>query len=58
MAALLSRPARGGWIEIKWYFVRVQRTQSRPARGGWIEILQAVCAGMTLRVPPRMGRVD
>ena len=42
MAALLSRPARGGWIEIKWYFVRVQRTQSRPARGGGIEIVDGL----------------
>ena len=38
MAALLSRPARGGWIEIGNIIQTTVKGTSRPARGGWIEI--------------------
>ena len=33
-----SRPARGGWIEIREHPGRSTAARSRPARGGWIEI--------------------
>ena len=35
-----SRPARGGWIEIKAIQNNTLVMQSRPARGGWIEIVR------------------
>ena len=34
----MSRPARGGWIEIPDVVCRDLQIPSRPARGGWIEI--------------------
>ena len=34
----MSRPARGGWIEIIFELLRSQLLESRPARGGWIEM--------------------
>ena len=34
----LSRPARGGWIEITEIQIIIFVHWSRPARGGWIEI--------------------
>ena len=34
----MSRPARGGWIEILFTENKNQLIRSRPARGGWIEI--------------------
>ena len=37
-ARSLSRPARGGWIEIWRGSLPAAPTMSRPARGGWIEI--------------------
>ena len=37
-AAASSRPARGGWIEIRAQYFMVPPNASRPARGGWIEI--------------------
>ena len=37
-AGSLSRPARGGWIEIWRGSLPAAPTMSRPARGGWIEI--------------------
>ena len=33
-----SRPARGGWIEIKATDAETGGAVSRPARGGWIEM--------------------
>ena len=38
LSILLSRPARGGWIEIILNAVKSELVSSRPARGGWIEI--------------------
>ena len=36
---VMSRPARGGWIEISSIFTAMYFGRpSRPARGGWIEI--------------------
>ena len=35
---IMSRPARGGWIEILLSAWAFGRGRSRPARGGWIEI--------------------
>ena len=57
---LLSRPARGAWIEITSLMAASSATsRSRPARGAWIEIpatdyMTAVAVG----VAPREGRVD
>ena len=53
-----SRPARGGWIEIRDHSVSVFHVSSRPARGGWIEILGWFFILWVLDVPPRKGRVD
>ena len=36
----MSRPARGGWIEIMRIYINAEEMiESRPARGGWIEIV-------------------
>ena len=37
---LMSRPARGAWIEIKAVTTSAGAERSRPARGAWIEIFQ------------------
>ena len=42
-----SRPARGGWIEIRPAAPLCPETASRPARGGWIEI-----SGIPTPAPP------
>ena len=56
---VLSRPARGGWIEIITQRGGGPWQRSRPARGGWIEILARYhSAGVTCHVPSREGRVD
>ena len=44
----VSRPARGGWIEIVFNLPSQNLRPSRPARGGWIEI--------TIARPVRSGR--
>ena len=55
----VSRPARGGWIEINNMLSNNKNTEmSRPARGGWIEILVVFDPPHLRRVPPRTGRVD
>ena len=56
---ILSRPARGAWIEISgpkqggW-----GRKKSRPARGAWIEMQTTVRPIIESLVAPRTGRVD
>ena len=35
---LLSRPARGAWVEILILIDEIGVLQSRPARGAWVEI--------------------
>ena len=56
---LLSRPARGAWIEIpKEYQDHLCRGASRPARGAWIEIWSTVLSRAGIIVAPREGRVD
>ena len=54
----LSRPARGGWIEMRNMISGSAPTWSRPARGGWIEIIKDVNLICGIRVPSREGRVD
>ena len=69
----LSRPARGGWIEMLrassitarggWIEILMARKPaitrtSRPARGGRIEIFPSRRSARQNRVPPRKGRVD
>ena len=39
----VSRPARGGWIEICFRAMLILLILSRPARGGWIEIHRTSC---------------
>ena len=53
-----SRPARGGWIEMKKGMQNQTRCESRPARGGWIEIEKMKKLNTRINVPPRKGRVD
>ena len=55
---MVSRPARGGWIEIRLSLRRRGAIWSRPARGGWIEMTKAEPCKLGLIVPPRTGRVD
>ena len=54
---LLSRPARGAWVEIYIIRYEMELKLSRPARGAWVEML----VGFVLRglwdVAPRKGRV-
>ena len=38
MSVILSRPARGEWIEITIVAALCEGYKSRPARGEWIEI--------------------
>ena len=54
----LSRPARGGWIEIVSSVADFKAGASRPARGGWIEIGLRRGFAIWSQVPPRTGRVD
>ena len=59
LAALVSRPARGAWIEIALAMcLRLMIATSRPARGAWIEILRAAAASSRCLVAPRKGCVD
>ena len=53
----VSRPARGGWVEISVAKKITLEAKSRPARGGWVEIAAAPCVVTARRVPPRTGRV-
>ena len=54
-----SRPARGGWVEIKDRNVpQITRFKSRPARGGWVEMrYDDGFVQPMYPVPPRKGRV-
>ena len=36
--SIVSRPARGAWIEIAIWSAQAGLSVSRPARGAWIEI--------------------
>ena len=54
----MSRPARGGWIEIVNQRKQKINSQSRPARGGWIEMCAGHGGSGRANVPPRTGRVD
>ena len=57
-SSLLSRPARGAWIEIGLCSDRLMYPVSRPARGAWIEIVTAAAVKAEEDVAPRKGRVD
>ena len=54
---LLSRPARGAWVEILILIDEIGVLQSRPARGAWVEILAKCYHNMKELVAPRKGRV-
>ena len=54
----MSRPARGGWIEMLPLVNVMYMSPSRPARGGWIEIRAKQTRMSRMKVPPRKGRVD
>ena len=54
---LLSRPARGAWVEMWAYYTNAHVPASRPARGAWVEIY-IIRYEMELKyVAPRKGRV-
>ena len=58
-SSLLSRPARGAWIEIEEIDKGSHPYTSRPARGAWIEIRnEMICREPDGVVAPRKGRVD
>ena len=54
---LLSRPARGAWVEIIALGKLFVSVQSRPARGAWVEMRKSNNCGLSCRVAPRKGRV-
>ena len=55
---LLSRPARGAWVEIQTMdFDKKIRDLSRPARGAWVEIPSESDMRPLHYVAPRKGRV-
>ena len=54
---LLSRPARGAWVEILETDRRKVTDRSRPARGAWVEIHAPPSKLEALAVAPRKGRV-
>ena len=52
----MSRPARGGWIEIPIGAHCTAKTkESRPARGGWIEMYHIVTLPLVLPSRPARG---
>ena len=55
---LLSRPARGAWIETSHVSHGRRRQRSRPARGAWIETTISRRNFLPQSVAPRTGRVD
>ena len=55
---LLSRPARGAWVEIFCSFAAARiRYMSRPARGAWVEMCMGYGYIFNAFVAPRKGRV-
>ena len=56
---LLSRPARGAWVEISSDIsTKRECLWSRPARGAWVEIIIIVMLSiLVILVAPRKGRV-
>ena len=54
---LLSRPARGAWVEIYRAQVIDPDAPSRPARGAWVEISTSRADVIVIGVAPRKGRV-
>ena len=55
--SLLSRPARGAWVEIPTKESSVARIESRPARGAWVEMPLDSRSLLNAEVAPRKGRV-
>ena len=51
----MSRPARGGWIEITILTLTRNGISSRPARGGWIEMGSSVVIIQTVLCPVPQG---
>ena len=51
----MSRPARGGWIEIRLSPFRRGPIPSRPARGGWIEMVASICVSDGAKSRPARG---
>ena len=54
---LLSRPARGAWVEIYIIRYEMELKLSRPARGAWVEMIKNVSPNQSIIVAPRKGRV-
>ena len=54
---LLSRPARGAWVDIDNIENGQTTIQSRPARGAWVEMMKNVSPNQSIIVAPRKGRV-
>ena len=56
---VLSRPARGAWIETAREIGSCEHSiPSRPARGAWIETPFDTSFLLAFHVAPREGRVD
>ncbi len=56
-ADVMSLPAWGAWIEMKYMVVLMIRAMSLP-RGGWIEMRLLGQRGEIDEVAPRVGGVD
>ena len=55
---IMSRPARGAWVEILTVLPSILcNIKSRPARGAWVEIKGSGKSLYMSRVAPRKGRV-
>ena len=51
-----SRPARGGWVEMRRKCAQLIFPSSRPARGGWVEIsLCVLCKAYRKTSRPARG---
>ena len=52
---LLSRPARGAWVEMYQHTEHNGTEESRPARGAWVEISCISCRMSTGKSRPARG---
>ena len=57
LVAVVSRPARGAWVEISSQRKVKTAYWSRPARGAWVEMRVDCASSSKDAVAPRKGRV-
>ena len=52
---LLSRPARGAWVEMYQHTEHNSAEESRPARGAWVEMMKNVSPNQSIMSRPARG---